>query len=135
MAQQENSKKIIILIVLVIVMIFVWMPKKRPRPKPPTADRQVSLTSENIQPGLKPSARKRSEFVDWGRNPFAWSRDYGAAELKLSGIIWDQQAPYAIISGVVVHIGEQIGGKTVKDIKPSQVILIEGANEYILLLE
>ena len=44
----------------------------------------------------------------------------------LTGIIWDKDKPLAIIDNNVVKIGEQVGDKTVVDIKRDRVIFSDG---------
>lgn len=130
----QKDKKLIILIVLILVMIVVWMPKGR-RGKRSLPQAPISLQERLSEVSQK--ARKRSEFLDWGRNPFVWT-ETGAGSisgLSLSGIIWDEEAPCAIINGIVVRSGEKIGGKIVKSIEPDKVILSDGAKEYVLELE
>lgn len=129
----QKDKKLIILSILIVVMIVVWMPKGRRRQKTlPQA--QISLEEALAQ--TPPEERKRSEFPDWGRDPFAptGTSPSRVLNLSLSGIIWDEVASCAIINGVVVYVGEETGGKIVKSIQVDKVILTDGIKDYILEL-
>jgi len=131
----QKNKNLAILIILVIAAIFIWMPKGRRKALLSLKPARVSL-KKTMAP-IGPAGRKRSEFADWGRNPFLWSKDAAGSlsGLRLSGIVWDEEASYAIISGSIVHAGDKIAGKTIKRIERNKVILTEGAEEYILELE
>lgn len=132
----EKNKKIAILLVLIIVAIIVWMPKGRRKQQVSPPPTQISLEKKAI-PKITPGQRKRTEFADWGRDPFVWPRVGSSAvsDLTLSGIIWDNEASYAIIDGSVVHTGDEVAGKTIKRIEPDRVILSDGLNDYTLQLE
>lgn len=130
----EKNRKLIILIIFILLAIIIWMPKGKKRgqtlPGP-------SVSSEKAVPPGASAQRGRTEFVEWGRNPFVWP---GAAEgpisdLRLSGIIWDEEFSYAIINGAVVHAGEEIAGRTVKRIDPDKVIISDGLKDYVLELK
>jgi type II secretory pathway component PulC len=56
-----------------------------------------------------------------------------AVELKLSGILWDDNVPSAIINSSIVKIGDLIEEKTVVDIEKNRVIMME--NGKILVIE
>jgi len=128
----DKNKKIAILVVLVIVAAVVWAPRGRKTSSGGAKDSLPSIQAAAAQ--AKPLQRKRTEFVDWGRDPFVWG-GLGVSGLALSGIIWDEQAPYAIINGKIVHPGDEISGKTVKSIEPTQVILTDGSKDYPLNLK
>ena len=73
------------------------------------------------------------------RDPFFASsiESSGAAaisDVSLSGILWDEVAPLAIIDGDPIAIGDKIGQYTVKDIKKDNVILSDDSQTYELRL-
>lgn len=76
------------------------------------------------------------------RDPFLSSNDVDsvvveknpAFDLKLKGILWDDQIPTAIINSKVVKIGDLISNKTVVDIEKDKVILMEDGEVYLLKL-
>lgn len=53
----------------------------------------------------------------------------------LSGILWSQEHPLAIINEAIVKIGDKVGASTVTDIRQDRVILNDGVKETELLLE
>ena len=56
------------------------------------------------------------------------------AELSLSGIIWEQDAPFVIINNQILRAGEMISGFMVEEIRQNEVVLIKGTEKYILKL-
>ncbi|MFH1504664.1 MAG: hypothetical protein ABIH08_04695 [Candidatus Omnitrophota bacterium] len=52
----------------------------------------------------------------------------------LSGIIWDEQNPKAIINGEIIGIGEEIGSNKIIKIEQNKVILSDGSSEFELKL-
>ena len=134
---QRNSK-LAILIVLMTVVIFVWIPKgKKAKEVPPTTS---SVTFEQAIPVMGEVPRKRTEFVDWGRNPFAWPRRdekvCGVSNLTLFSIMWnDEGARAAAINDSIVRVGDKITDKTVKQIEQNRVILTNGIKDYVLELQ
>ncbi|MBI4845772.1 MAG: hypothetical protein HY810_04775 [Candidatus Omnitrophica bacterium] len=55
-------------------------------------------------------------------------------DLKVSGILWDNDVPTAIINSKVVKIGDLIYGKTVVDMEKDKVILMDEGQIYIMPL-
>lgn len=52
----------------------------------------------------------------------------------LSGIIWDEKDPKAIIDGKIVGVGEKSGANTVVTIEPDRVILSDGSRDFEIRL-
>ena len=71
------------------------------------------------------------------RNPFSpTATGAGATQaISLSGIIWDEENPAAMIGDRIVKEGDMVGKKKVKKIQEDKVILIEAGKEHILELE
>ena len=134
---QRNSK-VAIMIVLITAAIFVWVPKgKKAKDAPSTIS---SVTFDQAIPVMGEVPRKRTEFVDWGRNPFAWPQREekvgGVSDLTLFSIMWnDEGARAAAINGSIVHVGDKIINKTVKRIEQNRVILTDGTKDYVLELQ
>ncbi len=133
---QRNSK-VAILIVLMTVVIFVWVPKgKKAKDVSPTTS---SVSFEQAIPVTRAVPRKRTEFVDWGRNPFAWpQRDEkvgGVSNLRLLCIIVTDEGAQAAINESIVRVGDKITEKTVKRIEQNRVILTDGTKDYVLELQ
>lgn len=75
--------------------------------------------------------------LDWGRNPFVLKESSEKMEsgLTLSGILWDQISPHAIVNNMVVGIGEKVENYTITDIRQDRVILSDGAETRELTME
>lgn len=43
---------------------------------------------------------------------------------NLTGVIWDPQAPYALIGDSIVGVGDEIHGCTVVEIRPDSIIFL-----------
>jgi len=134
-----QNKKLVILIVLGIAAIFslvygIFTPAKTRRGISP--GQGIPDEREN-QPAKMPVSiqrrAKRTTFTSWGRNPFL-AKSVSAIS-GLTGILWDEKQPKAIIGDAVVGIGEKVGSNTVVDIKPDKVILSDGTKNFELKLE
>ncbi len=81
--------------------------------------------------------RKRTEFVGWGRNPFAklQTEISSVSDLKLGAIMWGGKETSAVINNSIVSVGDKISNKTVKQIDKIRVILTDGTNDYVLELK
>ena len=133
---QRNSK-VAILIVFIAVAIFVWVPKgKKTKDVSSTTS---SVTFDQAIPVIKALPRRRTEFVNWGRNPFAWQQVEekvgDVSPLELFAIMWDNEGAQAIINESVVRVGDKITDKTVKQIEQNRVILTDGTKDYVLKLQ
>jgi len=119
------------------VAIFVWVPKGK-------KTKDVSSTTSSVAfdqaiPVTRAVPRKRTEFVDWGRNPFTFpqrEKEVGSiSNLVLCSIIWSDEEALAFINESVVRVGDKITDKTVKQIKLNCVILTDGTKDYVLKLQ
>ena len=133
---QRNSK-VAILFVLMTVVIFVWVPKgKKTKDVSSTTS---SVTFEQAIVVTRAVPRKRTEFVDWGRSPFAFpqrkERVGSISNLVLSCIIWSDEKASAFINESIVYVGDKITDKTVKRIEQNRVILTNGTDDYVLELQ
>ena len=134
---QRNSK-LVILIVFMSVAIFVWVPKgKKTKDAPSTTS---SITFDQAMPVTRAVLRKRTEFVDWVRNPFVWpqreEKADGVSDLTLFSIMWNDNGAWAAaINGSIVRVGDKIINKTVKQIEQNRVILTNGTDDYVLELQ
>jgi len=133
---QRNSK-LAIVIVLMTVAIFVWVPKGK-------KTKDVSSTTSSVAfdqaiPVTRAVPRKRTEFVDWPRNPFTFPQreeEVGSvSHLKLFAIIWNDKEAQASINESIVREGDKITDKTVKQIEQNRVILTDGTKDYVLKLQ
>ena len=132
---QRNSK-LAILIVLMTVVIFVWAPKgKKAKDVSPTTS---SVTFEQAIPVTRAMPRKRTEFIDWGRNPFTFPQSEeevgSVSNLRLFCIIVTDEGAQAAINESIVRVGDTITDKTVKRIEHNRLILTGGTKDYVLEL-
>jgi len=132
----KRNSKLTILIVFMTVAIFVWMPKgKKTKDVSSTSS---SVTFDQAMPVTRAVPRKRTEFVDWGRNPFTFPQreeEVGSiSNLALFCIIWTDEGAQAAINKSIVRVGDKITDKTVKRIEQNRVILTDGTKDYVLEL-
>src|SRR3989338_4390687 len=76
--------------------------------------------------------------LEFGRDPFSKqpvTTSGSSQELHLSGILWDDVTPTAIINDEIVAVGSRIQGGRVVDIRKDKVILEEGDYHIELILE
>jgi len=143
----DKQKKLkIVLPLLVVVMAFVWGPvftgsgsKKKEKESNVSsstgADTGVSAQNNvNLMSLARSGTRKKAKtsYEDWGRNPFAVVQDLD--DLALEGIVWDEEAPKAIINGNIVTVGDQIGSSVIVDIKQNSVTIRSETEETELRL-
>ena len=97
-------------------------------------------TSAQTQNAVVVSQKPKTEM----RDPFLPSMDTfikipteekkPIADLKISGILWDQNVPTAIINSTVVKIGDIVAGKTIVDMEKNRIILMENGEMFVLEL-
>ena len=130
----KRSNKLALFVVLMVTAVFVWVPK--PRKARGVSSTISSVTLDQTIPVTRAMPRKRTEFVDWGRNPFAWPQKKGVMDrvfnLKLFCIIWNDKEAHAVINEIIVGVGSKITDKTIKRIEPNRVILTDGTKDYVL---
>lgn len=133
----KQNNKSIILAVLTIAAVSIWIPKGA-KPVAASADTSEADTFEQERPVMAATPGKRTEFVEWGRDPFIFSQQEEQEEtgdisnLLLRAILWKTEEPSAFINDSIVVVGDKIADKTVKKIEKNRVILSEGVNDYIL---
>ena len=131
----RRNSKLAIVIVLVTAAIFVWIPKgKKAKVASSTTS---SVAFDQAIPVARAVPRKRTEFVDWGRDPFTFPQEEqvsSISNLALSCIICDDEGTCAVINESIVRVGDKITDKTVKQIEQNRVILTDGTQDYVLKL-
>ncbi len=135
----KRNSKLAILIVLMTGAVFVWVPKGTRGKKAEDVSPDISSAAfDQTIPLIRTVPRKRTEFVDWGRNPFARPQREekvgSVSNLTLSCIIWNERKALAFINESVVHVGDKITDKTVKQIEQNRVVLTDGIKDYVLEL-
>ncbi|MDD5005483.1 MAG: hypothetical protein PHS93_03145 [Candidatus Omnitrophica bacterium] len=142
----KNRIKIIITLLLIVVLIFVWANSiKILRQKLGSKDKTlIAVSSSNpSEPGLEkantgyPKKEYREDKnLEWTRCPFS-GKQYNQepiVEFKVSGIMWDEVTPQAIVNGRILSVGDIINGFVVEKIERQKVILSNGQKEIELKL-
>lgn len=138
---EKNKRNLFILGGVMLIAVGVWMrgltaPVKTGKaPGNPLPPSQSSLSSPAIRRET-PARRARTEFSEWGRNPFLLEGELaqGVRGLVLNGIVWDESTPLAIINDQVLGVGSQIRNSKIIKITQMEVFLKEGDDEFILRL-
>ena len=74
-------------------------------------------------------------LLAWRRDPFTKGAAMGERSgLTLSGILWDPNAPLAILNGQMVRVGDEIGGYHVLEITQDHVAVSDGTHTIDLRL-
>jgi hypothetical protein len=124
------------LIVFMTVAIFVWIPRGRKTKDAPSTN--SSVTFDQAIPVTRAVLRKRTEFVDWGRNPFTFPQreeEIGnTSNLRLLCIIVTNEGAQAFINESIVRVGDKITDKAVKQIEQNRVVLTDETKDYVLEL-
>lgn len=125
--------------VLVIILLFFLMraPGKGKRPAPVKA--KELATDQNVkEPGLYTRLEQEIKKMDFKRDPFSkqsFSDPEESQGLYLSGILWDEGNPTAIINDEIVAVGGKINGKKIVAIRKNKVILEADGQTTELSLE
>jgi hypothetical protein len=124
--EEKDIKKIAALGILFVIL----MPEKT-FPKP----------LDTVRDKRREEELKGRMALPWSRDPFIAQEKFKkkgvskAGALKLSGILWDETKPAAIIDDNIVSVGDKIGDRKVTRITKDTVVLEENGEEYILRLE
>lgn len=113
--------------VLVIILLFflprVFEKKKR---SVPVKAKEVAAEQSVKEPGLYTRLEQEIKKMGFKRDPFSrqsFSELEESQDLHLSGILWEEANPTAIINGEIVAVGSEINGKKVVEIRKDKVIL------------
>jgi hypothetical protein len=157
------SPKLLILIVLLGVMIAVYVRAFRPAAPsssdapsqaapPPAGDEAVqrppASDAGDVAGGRLPGVlraersarrdaqRQRARLLSWRRDPFVREGASlgGQTSLHLTGILWDPQAPLAIINGQTLQVGEELDGWRIVAILEDRVAVTDGEQTVQLRL-
>ena len=134
-----KDKKLIVLIVLGALAMFSIVYGLI---SPTKAEREAKKDDETTQEQsgkageivLHERQTERTKYKTYKRNVFVPKGSTKANKLILDGIMWSEQSPKAMIDNEIVGVGEKIGTNTVVDIKPDQVILNNGAEDFAIKL-
>jgi len=113
---------------------------KKTAAKPiPAAPADVKPADQNV-PAKKTAAKTVLSKTKYGReDPFApnVSKKQSPNEptsLNLQGIVFDGDAPRAIINNQIIGIGGKVSGNTVKEIRENSVIFDDGTEDFEIRL-
>lgn len=142
MIEMYNKKTIMLKIIVGFFVILVFADPVSYAANKPLQVTAAAKEGKDVLKGIKNIEKKQIEqfnrdlAVLQGRYPFDLPREEALAEptLRLTGIVWDEKSPAAIINGVLVRKGDMIDGKEVKDITRNSVTVKEGDKEYKLEL-
>ena len=132
----QYNRKPAIFVVLMIIAVFIWVRKDGNVPDVSSASTSAGL--DQTVTGTETVAGKRTEFVDWGRDPFTFPQREGKVDnisnLTLLCIILSDKEAQAFINESIVRVGDRIADKTVRRIEQNRVILTDGTRDYVLEL-
>ena len=143
---KKNTVETVVTAALVIILLFavasLFERQKNAVGKTKITKPKISA-QQNQKANITPAApnlkdlEARSKALTWGADPFTYrpAHPNGAVgDLKLDGVVWDKQSPKAIVSGMIVGVGEKVGEYTIVGITPDSVILSDGIKEIELKL-
>ena len=128
----------IILAVLAVIFIISLFRFLSGQGKNPSREKTVPVATASLPgQGVKPLAR---EDANWGRCPFS-GRVYISSsasakniDLKLTGILWEENKASALINNAIFKEGDEIGSYILFKIKKNSVIVSDGNKEIELKL-
>ena len=142
-AAKKKKRDLIIVAVLLVVFAFSFTKNvlmRKSDPPSPAASAQADgsrrmtdhlVYTTNLRTYDKLRADQENVWgKEWARDPFVplatFSTVSKAVNLTLSGILWDETKPKAIVNGKTLYNGDTIYGYTVDTIKPKSVVLKTG---------
>ena len=146
----KEKKQLIITAGLILVLVIAWVntskvisnrKKTKQAPQAPAESLPAAVSVSNKAPitaAKKPLITQKPEVEDdsaWGRCPFSGKIFYGetkALDLKLSGILWDEDNPQAIINDEIWEEGQKVGKFKIIEILPEKVIVSDGTEKFEL---
>ncbi len=133
-------------VLLGLAIVWGMYNMNAPRNSKPKSDAVPAATAS--APQVKASARQANladyEAKPWGRDPFrTQSHRNGSAQMpsanrpaqaawRLSGIVYSEGTPLAIVNNRPVRVGDHINGATVMDINRREVTLDAGGSRVTL---
>ncbi len=130
----KEKKQIIVTMGLVVILAAVVMNTlNQVRPKKEIREEEVAVILEPSQAMNLISVRLAYDRAEEEVKNMVIERDPFSPPVRpvrdsfiLSGILWDERNPTAVINNEIVQIGQKINGKTIVDIQKSKVIVNEG---------
>ncbi len=144
----KRKKQLIMTAGLVLLLVIAWAntfkavaKRKKAKLATPVVAAPAAATVSSkapVAPAKKPAISQRVEDEDdsaWGRCPFSGKAFYGEAkalDLKLTGILWDEDNPQAIINDEIREKGQKVGKFQIIEILPEEVIISDGTEKFEL---
>lgn len=138
-----ENKKITVLIILGIAAVFslvygiVTPPKAKTKPRI-SKEHMSTAVKADIDIVYGGRKAKRTGFSGWPRDPFssgpAAFLSANISDMMLTGILWDDTAPLAMINDNPVGVGDEVGAYIVVEIKKDRVILMSDNKNYEIRL-
>ena len=147
---EQRKKEIIefgITGVLVLLLLFLSVSAARRLSKAKKPQRVKQMQSEKVQIAdnskvtqetVYATFEKEGRSFELVRDPFTGifiGSPKNTTAATLNGILWGKGEAFAIINGNIVKRGEQVGSKTVIEIRQDRVVLSDGSTSTELLLE
>jgi len=141
---KKNTVETVVTIALVMILLLavasLFERQKKAVDKTKITKPNISKQNDqkaNIAPATPDfkDLEARSKALAWGADPFTYRPLHpidAVGDFKLDGVVWDKQSPKAIVSGMIVGVGEKVGEYTIVDITPDSVILSDGIKEIEL---
>ncbi len=131
------------ILIVVLLILFARAVGGKKQDQFVSVEKKVSQVKVPVPEGTKEQSfyarlQEQTKNLEFKRDPFfkqPITTSESAQELYLSGILWDDLNPTAIINDTIVTIGSQIGGKKVLDIQKNKVILEDAEQKTELILE
>jgi len=136
---------------LVIVMVAVYARALQPSsgpsseealPEPPVVRAEPTASQPTAStvapppprsPDVQQAQRDRTATLSWNRDPFVRGSAIGQMSgLMLSGILWDDAHPMAIINGTMVETGQELDGYHILEIGHDRVAVTDGTQTFDL---
>ncbi len=146
----KKTRELAIAVVLVLIFL-VSLTKNVILRRPPAAPRPADEAAASVAPAnlsFLIDVRRNEDLLarqgaawekDWGRDPFLAKLEEPEAagsrvgDLELTGIVWDEKMPYAMVSGKVMKVGDSLEGHMVVEIRQSSIVLYSDDGQFVEL--
>ena len=147
MTEQRRKKIVYVALVLAIIYgAYNFWPESTDKPEAnakPAVEAKMPTEASAVTAALSAIVFDTAalEAAPWGSDPFRVSSppprtpktvSQAAPSWRLSGILYNQNNPLAIIDGKPVGVGDQVKGATVVDIERKRVTLDLRGKQYTL---
>lgn len=147
----DDKQRKLLIITLILIPVFILalassIRKIQPRYKPlpnlstPAGQLPVLSTAEAPNSAVPVGApEQKKDDSDWIRCPFSGKiysgREGGTIDLRLTGIVWDDKRPQALINGAIVQEGDAIGNFRVLKIFKDKIKMASDGTYFEIRLE